>query len=189
VEDEKQRKVFSFCNLDKKARNPPRCGPNCGEDRCCAVLEFQTGALVCVDSRVCAEGVRRGQGSFLYGDYTAYTGEEIPPPSDCALSITAIKTCAPGCQQCGSGEICTGRSPSHPLGICFPGGFNENRSCAEDASNCPLTDYCFSWGHSNNKLSDGYEGACVPKDACLQLAQYLPGGGHCTDEAGNPIDP
>lgn len=179
--------AFKYCDTDPALLFLGDCGAFCSADRCCH--KTSGNGLQCADLKVCEEGVALGKGYYTYTDRTKYEGQPIPLPVDCAASVTKIGTCAPNCGSCTDNEICSGRSPTHPLGVCFPAEPAQIFSCGSEKNLCLASELCLFFDHVPPESVDGYIGVCIPADACLQLARYLPGGAYCHDTAGNTVSP
>jgi len=122
-----------------------------------------------------------------YGDLSAWTGDAIPEPATCP-SVTGSQLCGGACAACAADNICAGRSPLHPWGVCVPdqppsdqyhepgdGGFGPT-TCSPDGGNAVFT---FTVDPASQPVADRY-GRCMPVAMCQALAANLPGGGRCT---------
>lgn len=117
---------------------------------------------------------------LAYADRGVWTGEPIPAPKTCP-QVSEIEICGGFCGGCPVGQICTGRSPKHPYGLCIPikGGI-----CSLDpkvkGDICEPTELCFVFKvepeHQNVADAKGF---CLTKGACQAAALNLPGGGRC----------
>ena len=115
-----------------------------------------------------------------YADRGVWTGDALPMPKTCP-SIPDVPTCGGYCGGCPVGQICTGRSPLHPYGICIP----ENAGVCSTVSSVP-GDQCasgegcfiFKVEAAHQKVADA-TGFCVPLKECQAMAANLPGGGFC----------
>jgi hypothetical protein len=173
--------VFGYCDIDNPdaSESAKNCGAGCGEQECCRMM-VEDGGLFCTDFRVCDEGLKRGTGFFTYSDYTFYKGQDIPKPEFCPQDITAIKTCSLNCGWCDEGQVCSGRSPTHPLGLCFDKDPDQLQRC-NIAKVCGDEQLCFFWSKGEEGSKSDSSGVCMDKTACLQVAMYLPGGAFCKD--------
>lgn len=176
----------------------------CGDGEAC--IQRTEGELVCVPSDVCEAlwgvGVRD---VCRYSDKSAYDGEPIPDgPAGCPEVIAdpvnppQAKLCGGVCGGCDGPELCTGRSPRHPFGMCFAS--NDESPCSVTAagvvpgcipdSSWPNNEYCavFDVESPDVPAAEKY-GACIHYSRCLELAKLLPGGLHCYDNAGKRVDP
>jgi hypothetical protein len=118
-----------------------------------------------------------GADRLRYADHSRWTGEPLPEPTTCPEPGGA-EICGPSCPACPGGQVCTGRSPRHPHGVCvladgdqcmreFPHWCAEGMACfvfAVEADMQPLADEV---GH------------CLPLAQCISTASQLPGGAEC----------
>lgn len=122
-----------------------------------------------------------GQAARLaYADRGVWTGAPLPSPETCA-PISGIEICGGFCGGCPIGQICTGRSPKHPYGLCVAimgGVCSLNPEVVGDA--CESTERCFVFEveAEHQPMADG-RGFCLAKEACQAAALSLPGGGRC----------
>lgn len=154
---------------------------------------------VCEDSRVCV-GFTPGDPSstvfcvlfevgqlyaaagfadiVAYADYSAWTGEPVPEPTTC---LQDGLYCGGHCGPCAAGQVCTGRSPRHPIGICAFEPMLQKECTRADPSQCPDGTACFVFevDAASQPRADS-KGYCLPIDACKQYATGLPGGGWCS---------
>jgi hypothetical protein len=115
-----------------------------------------------------------------YADYGKWTGAPLPAPASCP-SFAEFQICGGNCGGCQAGEICTGRSPLHPHGICMSAkgteecarGGTGNRACKTGTA-CLL----FKVEPEAQAMADEH-GHCFSTTACQALADKLPGGGTC----------
>lgn len=111
-----------------------------------------------------------------YADYTPWTGEPLPLPETCPTAA-GVKLCGGYCGTCGAGQVCTGRSPTHPYGICV--GI-DGSDCRSGALACGAGEKCFFFSMPDPAEGDGYRpGYCLPEEACRAAVDSLPGGGEC----------
>jgi hypothetical protein len=119
-----------------------------------------------------------------YADYGLWTGAALPEPTSCPTP-SGYTICGGNCGGCPAGEVCTGRSPRHPYGICVT---ENNEGCrlattpsppggqpCSDGSGC----FTFTVEPEAQPLADE-SGYCFPKAVCTSLAATLPGGAKCT---------
>lgn len=115
-----------------------------------------------------------------YADRGLWTGEPIPSPSSCPPD-SAVDICGGYCGGCNIGQICTGRSPKHPYGLCVP---TNSGICSLDPNvkgdSCESGELCFVFKveAEHQLLADGI-GFCLAKEVCQAAAADLPGGGRC----------
>jgi len=113
-----------------------------------------------------------------YADLGTWSGAALPVPADCP-TVGSIRLCGPACPgRCTADEICSGRSPLHPYGMCRPVPFPERCSRAKPA--CPTGNRCFIYTvePEAQAVADGF-GSCLPETMCLDAATGLPGGASC----------
>lgn len=89
---------------------------------------------------------------------------------------------------------CTGRSPDHPVGICYGAQY----VCSMDSSGytreCPFGAlppyYCgvYHVAAADAPVAMQY-GQCLGVESCLWLATHLPGGFDCYDETASLVQP
>ena len=110
-----------------------------------------------------------GQGSRVtYADATPYTGEPIPKPTTCPPPDGDLRYCGGNCGGCSApGERCSGRSPTHPWGICVP----ENPRCDQ----CAPSEGCLDLTAIG--INRGYVSRCIAD--CERIAANVPGGARC----------
>lgn len=121
-----------------------------------------------------------------YGDFSSWTGDAIPNPQTCP-SIDGFQACGGNCGGCTTGAVCSGRSPLHPVGVCFtpldkycwtqqPGnGFPPTQGCSAGES-------CFIFTvDAPAQTIANQNGGCMATAKCQTLAAQLPGGGSCVN--------
>lgn len=115
-----------------------------------------------------------GADRLWYADWGLWTGEPLPEPQECP-TIENVPICGGNCGGCPIDQICRGRSPLHPYGLCWPG-----KAC--NASNpCELGEGCFVYTVQPEAQARADEhGYCFPAAVCQATAEKLPGGGKCT---------
>ena len=122
-----------------------------------------------------------GQGDRVgYADRGVWTGDPLPLPKTCP-AIPDVPTCGGFCGGCPVGEICTGRSPLHPYGICVPETAGIcSRVAGVNGDKCSVSDGCFIFSvePEHQKVADA-TGFCLPLAECQAIAAKLPGGGRC----------
>jgi hypothetical protein len=123
-----------------------------------------------------------------YGDMSAWTGDPIP--NIACPAVTGYALCGGACGACGdTGDICAGRSPLHPFGVCVPSqppvgqdnslgdaGKNGPTTCASDAGEGAVA---FIVDAPSQHLANQY-GRCMPLATCQAIAGSFPGGATCT---------
>jgi hypothetical protein len=110
----------------------------------------------------------------LYADLTPYTGEPLPEPTECPSDNGELELCGGNCGGCGADQYCSGRSPTHPYGICVDSGIVhcDNSSFCEDGQACLL----LATSSASGAL---FPSTCVNADSCASLASSVPGGAVC----------
>ncbi len=124
-----------------------------------------------------------GADRVRYADWTPWTGDPLPTLATCSPPAN-VPACGSICPPCASGDICTGRSPTHPYGMCF--STTTPLSCAIGGETCAqgqgLGCFVFKTDAADQTLSDD-NGTCLPVAQCQASAAQLPGGGVCA-----PVD-
>lgn len=124
---------------------------------------------------------RFGGGERLaYADRGLWTGAALPTPISCPPPSAGVQLCGGGCGGCPSDQLCTGRSPKHPWGICVDidaficaVGNTTNKRCASGEG-------CFSFVVEPEHQAFANEtGFCMSKAVCTETADVIPGGGLC----------
>jgi hypothetical protein len=116
-----------------------------------------------------------GAARVSYADNGLWTDAALPDPASCPTE-KGFQLCGPHCAQCPSSQVCTGRSPLHPYGLCVPthtANYCRN-GCDSDAG----PGGCLIWlvEAQAQKLAD--ENAfCMPLPQCQAAAAGYPGGG------------
>lgn len=183
-----------------------RACDDAGELAICATPAFPTGAAalcfhckdgnVCVMEQLCAPtdlvcvpytlGVlfakNGGAARVRYADFSDWTGDPLPEPDNCP-TLNGVNVCGGHCGACGSGEVCTGRSPLHPFGICVAaesGGcridqVGSNGYCGDSTKSC----FTFKVQPAAQAVAN-INGLCLSLAQCEAFASQLPGGGTCT---------
>jgi hypothetical protein len=110
-----------------------------------------------------------------YADLGLFTGDPLPIPEACPR--LGIPICGGACGGCPGEDLCTGRSPLHPYGICVP---PVSGQCSP-MSNCGTGKACFTYlvEPAAQAIADDW-GYCLPTDLCEAIASQLPGGGACS---------
>lgn len=127
------------------------------------VVPFNAGVIIAKHGQVDRLG---------YADYGVWTGAPLPEPKTCP-SIPDVPTCGGYCGGCPVGQICTGRSPLHPYGICVAVSDATCPTCSADKG-C----FTFKVEPAHQAVADTV-GFCLPLKECQALAANLPGGGFC----------
>jgi hypothetical protein len=110
-----------------------------------------------------------------YADYSSYTCGTPPPETTSCPTLSGVELCGAACGGClDSSNVCTGRSPLHPYGVCIP---KSPRACS---TGCLAGEKCFRFTVSpaDQTVADAH-GLCLPGTLCDALAAGLPGGGAC----------
>ncbi|MEJ7733522.1 MAG: hypothetical protein WKG00_30540 [Polyangiaceae bacterium] len=163
----------------------------CANDAYQTSLEFDELCWKCVDGCICIDfgefscapydiGVliaqQGGAAQLRYADWGLWTGDPLPLPQTCP-TLSGVSVCGGNCGGCPAGQHCTGRSPLHPYGVCFP---DELNSCSKDKIFCDAGKACFFFTVEPSAMELSYEnGYCLPLETCLATAEKLPGGGEC----------
>ena len=165
-----------------------------GEDFVCARMisddpPSEPHLLRCVSPTVCDALASVGLVSDCYWqDKTPWTPGATIPAATCPPGGATGGLCGGECGACPSGQLCAGRSPTHPLGVCVTpnsGSIGESW-CHRDSGCRDSTNACFVVHNPNpvdQALADEY-GVCIPIDRCKSARALLPGGGSCTDKSG-----
>jgi hypothetical protein len=122
---------------------------------------------------------QHGQGDRVaYADRGLFTGEPLPLPTTCP-ELTAGQACGGLCGGCPVGQVCTGRSPLHPHGVCVTTASAGCRYPKEQGWTCQPTEACFAFTVEPERQAFANRTAfCVPKAVCEEYRK-LPGGGEC----------
>ena len=128
------------------------------------------GGLACASEALARMFWLNGVGEgFRYADGTPYDGTPIPSSDICPPPDGDLELCGGDCGGCSTpGFYCSGRSPTHPLGLCTPGY----------ASPKPQTP-----GTQELKLATalGLPAPMVWVRECERLALTVPGGAICIE--------
>lgn len=116
---------------------------------------------------------------LAYADLGVWTGEPIPAPTDCK-PVPGTEICGGYCGGCSVGNICTGRSPLHPYGICVPTLGDLCSINPAKPEKCQSGEACFVFQveEARQPMADA-RGFCLPTAVCQASAAGLPGGGFC----------
>lgn len=116
-----------------------------------------------------------------YADFSSWTGQDLPPISSCS-GPSSVPTCGGSCAPCAPDQICTGRSPLHPLGLCVPKSFLLGCDRSHGWT-CPSGDGCFVFSVQPEAQNEAdANGSCLPVATCRAAATGLPGGGACHEK-------
>jgi hypothetical protein len=109
-----------------------------------------------------------------YADYSLWSGDALPEPANCP-AVSGFQLCGAACGSCPVGQVCSGQSPLHPYGMCFPG---DALACSEG---CPAGTSCFAFvvQPQAQALADQYS-ICLPSAVCMAAGDGLPGGATCS---------
>ena len=110
-----------------------------------------------------------------YADWSAWTGAALPSPTSCP-TFNGFSICGGNCTPCGSGNICTGRSPKHPYGLCVGG---TNPGCGSPNWTCPSGQSCMVFVDPGEQAIADAQGMCFPTAECKAIASSYPGGADC----------
>lgn len=159
---------------------PAHCG-NCRDGQVClSPLEpFDALGSYCVSESLAHLYWIHGVGNRVaYADFTPYTGEPLPLPSTCPGLSGELTLCGPNCP-CGSSDAdlryCSGRSPTHPWGICI---IYNGINCTS-AADCALNQACLRLTAPDLTPPVNVPAVCVNQPDCAQLAASVPGGAQC----------
>jgi hypothetical protein len=148
---------------------------NCGwclDGEVCAWGAFGMRTHLCVPEAVARVAWKNGYGAlFSYADGSPYDGTPIPSAAVCPPPDGDLELCGGDCGGCSKpGFYCSGRSPTHPLGLCTS---DERLDCLNVPGGQLLV----------MGKQPGWRGnqpdVCV-RD-CPRLAATVPGGAECID--------
>lgn len=109
-----------------------------------------------------------------YADYGDWTGDPLPQPAGCPAP-GGVQLCGPACPACPSDRVCSGRSPLHPYGMCFP---QNALGCGAGCSNGTA---CFAFSVQSDAQAEATDhGLCIASAECAAAVTELPGGATCT---------
>lgn len=163
------------------------CGACPATDLLCASVTSYPN-LFCATRAACETLDARGHAnSCWFADTTPWRSDAVIPPVACP---PVVGLCGPSCGPCSAGEVCIGRSPRHPLGVCArptrSGTADVANRCRREAPACPSGEACLIFSVSpegDQKLADAY-GICLTTKICSSGAASLPGGASCIDAKG-----
>jgi hypothetical protein len=176
----------------------------CPDGQVCAYRSADQ--LVCVSEDVCAALWDLGATDVCrYADKSAYDHRRLQEPAGACPSFEPSPPleglCGGACGGCENGYRCTGRSPSHPFGMCVytgafdaPGGVDP---CAR-APDGTMLQTCGAEGEPGVSCAifeDALEdepaamayGVCY--GGCAAVAAVFPGGMTCYNDAGQKVAP
>jgi hypothetical protein len=114
-----------------------------------------------------------------YADWYAWTGDPLPEPTTCP-TFTEFSICGGNCSPCSTGEICTGRSPHHPYGLCMPDPSLNTTTGCDATHSCPSGSGCVVIQSSaDGQPFANAAGLCMPTASCQAIAANYPGGAIC----------
>jgi len=175
-----ERNVGRYCKDEKSVgiSDVETCTA-CSEAAACALLVTGLSYLTCRPREACQILVEKGMKGCFYTDTTDYTGEPLPDAVPCP-STGLAPFCGGTCGGCPESAACSGRSPTHPFGLCLPRGRKVGSACAASGG-CAPEEACFIYdsGPQNTSLYAIDRGQCFPKDTCVDIATRIPGGGAC----------
>ncbi len=171
-----------------------------------ACVQRYPDQLVCVSVTVCEALWDLGARDVCrWADKSRYDHQPLPPaPSTPCPEGEHGFMCGGSCGDCQDDERCTGRSPSHPYGICAfhakagPNPevqvprciMNEQGDVIESCSQPSSSPLCAVFETAPEDASAAHRyGVCLFDVVCLHLAEVLPGGLRCYDVHGNQVAP
>lgn len=164
----------------------------------CTQVRNDPSTLGCVPPELCQRLDASGfHGACVYTDKTAWSPTDVIPTPPCPANGRTLGLCGGACGDCTDPEmVCTGRSPTHPFGICawtknpaFSG--SQINVCSLDPMDlhapCPSDQACvvFQTGNATSQAIEDKLGFCMPKAGCLALRASFPGGVRCTQNGTN----
>lgn len=147
------------------------------------------GVLSCVTPLYCEALHKLGfDAACLWNDKTWWHSGESIPERPCPAGGQEGGLCGGACGDCASGLVCTGRSPSHPAGVCAPLYHN----CGVDptvATGCLSGEACAVWnvGSGGSQTYANLDGFCMPVDDCRRARGALSGGLLCYGDHAAPF--
>lgn len=156
------------------------CG-SCFDGEVCVEI-FYADAPFCASESLARLYVAHGAGDLAYyADYTPYTGDPLPEPTECPPPQGELALCGGKCGGCSGDRLCTGRSPTHPWGICADQGFfrctqGSDTGCKTDEACLLLAAELPDPAGDPLKL---FPSLCVPHADCAAYAAAIPGGATC----------
>lgn len=164
---------LGLCISPDLSGTPGLCSDDCVyvqllDPRVLSHLPFEVGPLFAANG---------GGGRLRYADFSAWTGDALPPIPSCTIPGGA-QGCGGSCAACAPDRTCTGRSPLHPIGLCVP---TTGHGCSSKEA-CPGGQACFAWQTEPDAQADvnSYYAVCLPTKECESAAK-MPGGGYCTN--------
>jgi hypothetical protein len=159
----------------------------CDEGQLCASMSAYPSP-VCVQAALCDRLAQSGMSTACWwSDKTTWAPGQTIPTASCPVTAGGLGICGEACPTCGDGLFCTGRSPTHPLGVCA--GVYSQACNGPGGATCAASEACFSFksdSASNQDISNHY-GFCMPTVRCKGLRGTLPGGAFCKDTSGAEI--
>jgi len=151
----------------------------CEDGRICATTMESDTIPNCVPWEIGPLFTAAGASHRLrYADHSAWTGAPLPEPDTCPV-LQDVPLCGANCGGCAAGEVCTGRSPLHPYGICASSDISIS-ACNTTTEKCKAGQGCFIFSvQSEHQAEADANGYCLSEKACLATAAMLPGGGKC----------
>lgn len=156
---------------------PSRLCGICHDGEVCVVLgvdpEF---APMCVTESLGRLFWLHGRGGrVMYADWTPYTGEPLPEPTECPPPNGQVTLCGGNCGGCDAGRVCSGRSPTHPYGICVE---DDLLHCSADGTlfPCNVKERCLMLTSGPPVPQQFYPSLCVEAASCAAQAASVPGG-------------
>lgn len=168
---------IGWCHDDLAGMGVRICG-SCLDGQVC--VDLPTSAWL--DHNCASESLGRllwqhgRQDLVRYADDTPYDGQPLPMPTECPPPVGgAVQLCGGNCGGCGAAKVCSGRSPTHPFGICIPA--NPFDTCIV-ASDCSPDGACLNLSSAIG-ATKYYPTLCVPAADCPSIAAAIPGGALC----------
>jgi hypothetical protein len=129
--------------LNSTGYDSTACYNTCGATQVC--INFNTDDVVpdytCEPWSAGIMFASAGQGSRVrYSDFAFWDGSDIPPLASCPVTGGRLAFCDGVCGGCDAGQVCTGRSPIHPVGWCasppYEGCSTANNRCSSAGTSC-----------------------------------------------------
>ncbi len=170
------------------------CGmATCGDGNLCANISVSVsndpivafGSMSCIDPEIAYLYYLNGHSEAArYADGSIYTGADIPNAPATCPSSSGLPLCGGACGAClFSNEICTGRSPTHPISLCLP-DISQHPCQRQDGltlSPCAGAQSCFTFAVdlASQPVADEFS-VWTDTATCVSAANSYPGGAYCT---------
>lgn len=144
------------------------------------------GAMYCADESFAYLYFLNGRSDAArHSDRSAYDGRALPAESACP-SAPGVSLCGGPCGSCAAGSACSGRSPSHPFGLCIPtpnSGLGAS-PCVRDqthpaACGGALSCFTFAVDSESQSVADA-NSYWIDSTQCANAATAYPGGAFCS---------